>query len=41
VLDKRGIGAAEEWLIQWQGYGRDQATYEKADDFRHLLQPSS
>eukprot|EP01047_Picozoa_sp_COSAG01_P032741 COSAG01_NODE_2380_length_7793_cov_118.038602_2_plen_66_part_00 len=40
VLDKRGTRAEEEWLIQWQGYG-DQATYETADGFRHLLQPSS
>jgi hypothetical protein len=37
VLDKRGTGAEEEWLIQWQGYGRNAATWEPAAEFRALL----
>ena len=37
VLDKRGDGADEEWLIQWQGYGRDDATWEEASDFEALF----
>eukprot|EP01047_Picozoa_sp_COSAG01_P062925 COSAG01_NODE_8080_length_2929_cov_23.547350_1_plen_241_part_00 len=37
ILDKRGTGAGEEWLIQWQGYGRDAATWESANQFRNVL----
>ena len=37
VLDRRGTGSSEKWLIQWRGYGRDDATWEKADDFRDIL----
>eukprot|EP01047_Picozoa_sp_COSAG01_P081159 COSAG01_NODE_16064_length_1273_cov_2.377342_2_plen_70_part_00 len=37
ILDKRGTGSDEEWLIQWQGYGRDAATWEPADEFKGIL----
>eukprot|EP01049_Picozoa_sp_SAG25_P010195 SAG25_NODE_1089_length_4047_cov_2.337386_3_plen_481_part_00 len=37
VLEKRGTGAREKWLIQWLGYSRDDATWESADRFRAIL----
>ena len=37
VLDRRGTGSSEKWLIQWRGYSRGDATWEKADDFRDIL----
>ena len=37
VLGKQGIGSDEQWLIQWQGYSRGDATWEQADDFRDIF----
>eukprot|EP01048_Picozoa_sp_COSAG05_P010112 COSAG05_NODE_873_length_6834_cov_14.862422_2_plen_50_part_00 len=37
VLDRRGTGSSEKWLIQWRGYSRGDASWEKADDFRDIL----